>query len=205
MVTRRDSEKGGGSGPFHTPGNRFAVGEKIMVKESPGKDMKRLNIKIREMEIDDLSGVFHLGEELFKVEKVPNMYRTWDPFEVVGLFHSDTEFCLVAELGDDIIGFALGTTIEKSHSAWKYGYLVWLGIKPGFQRKGVAEKLFRRFKDIMLKSNVRMLLVDTQSENIPALRFFRKLGFGQPQEHIYLTMNVAAEKQAMEKKTRSAP
>jgi ribosomal protein S18 acetylase RimI-like enzyme len=183
-------------------GITIKVDEKTMDKESASKDMKRLTIKIREMEIDDLARVFHLGEKLFRVVDFPNMYRTWDPFEVVGLFNSDTEFCLVAELGDDIIGFALGTTIEKSHSAWKYGYLVWLGIKPEFQRQGAAEKLFRRFKDIMLRSNVRMLLVDTQSENIPALRFFRKLGFGQPQEHIYLTMNVAAEKQALEKKTR---
>ncbi len=173
-----------------------------MAKESARKDLKRLNIKIREMEIDDLPEVFHLGEELFKVESVPNMYRTWDPYEVVGLFHSDTEFCLVAELDDEIIGFALGTTIEKSHSAWKYGYLVWLGIKPEFQRTGIAEKLFRRFKDLMLKCNVRMLLVDTQSENLPAIHFFRKLGFGHPEEHIYLTMNVAAEKQALEKKSR---
>ncbi len=164
--------------------------------------MKRLNIKIREMEIDDLAEVFHLGEDLFKVEDVPNMYRTWDPYEVTGLFHSDSEFCLVAELDGEIIGFALGTTIEKSNSAWKYGYLVWLGIKPDFQRQGLAEKLFRRFKDIMLRSSVRMLLVDTQSENLPALRFFEKIGFGNPEEHIYLTMNVAAEKKAMARKTR---
>lgn len=177
-------------------------GTETMDKEVFGKDIKRLNIKIREMEIDDLPEVFHLGEKLFQVQKVPNMYRTWDQYEVVGLFHSDTEFCLVAESGDEIIGFALGTTIEKSHSAWKYGYLVWLGVKPEFQRVGVAEKLFRRFKDIMLRCNVRMLLVDTQSENLPALHFFRKLGFGHPEEHIYLTMNVAAEKQALDKKTR---
>lgn len=175
-----------------------------MDKESQNKDSKRLNIRIREMEIDDLSEVFHLGEDLFKAEKVPNMYRTWDPYEVVGLYHSDTEFCLVAELGDDIIGFALGTTIDKSHSAWKYGYLIWLGIKPEFQRKGVAEKLFRRFKDLMLKNNVRMLLVDTQAENAPALRFFRKLGFGHPKEHIYLTMNVTAEQKALKKKEHVA-
>nr|MBF0221721.1 GNAT family N-acetyltransferase [Desulfobulbaceae bacterium] len=173
-----------------------------MNSESTNDDTKRINIKIREMEIDDLSEVFHLGEDLFKAQNSPNMYRTWDPYEVVGLFHSDTEFCLVAEVGDDIIGFALGTTIEKSHSAWKYGYLIWLGIKPEFQRTGVAEKLFRRFKDLMLKCKVRMLLVDTQSENLPALRFFRKIGFGHPTEHIYLTMNVTAEKQALTKKAQ---
>jgi len=169
-------------------------------KDSVSAGEKRPVIKIREMLIDDIAIVFHMGEELFKAQEVPNMYRTWDPYEVVGLFNSDTEFCLVAEIDDDIIGFALGTTIEKSHSAWKYGYLIWLGVMPAYQRKGIAEKLFRRFKDIMLKNDVRMLIVDTQAENLPALHLFRKLGFGQPQEHIYLNMNVAAEHQRMKKR-----
>lgn len=169
-------------------------------KEPDSNGERRAVVKIREMEIDDIPKVFHMGETLFKAQEVPNMYRTWDPYEVVGLFNSDTEFCLVAELDDDLIGFALGTTIEKSHSAWKYGHLIWLGVTPEYQRKGIAEKLFRRFKDIMLKNDVRMLIVDTQAENLPALHLFRKLGFGQPQEHIYLTMNVAAEHQRLKKR-----
>ncbi len=37
---------------------------------------------------------------------------------------------------------------------------------PAYQRKGIAEKLFRRFKDIMLKNDVRMLIVDTQIETL---------------------------------------
>ena len=171
-----------------------------MGKESDSIAEKRPIVKIREMVIDDIPIVFHMGEELFKAQDAPNMYRTWDTYEVVGLFNSDTEFCIVAELDDDIIGFTLGTTIEKRHSAWKYGHLIWLGVKPEHQRKGIAEKLFRRFKDIMLKNDVRMLIVDTQAENLPALHLFRKLGFGQPQEHIYLTMNVAAEHQRMKKR-----
>lgn len=58
------------------------------------------------------------------------MYRTWDEYEITTLFNSDSELCLVAELGDEIVGFALGTTVEKQHSAWKYGYLVWIGVRP---------------------------------------------------------------------------
>ncbi len=170
-----------------------------MEKTSESSD-KRFNIKIREMEIDDLAEVFHLGEELFKAEQVPNMYRIWDPYEVTELFNADTEFCLVAENDDQIVGFALGTTITKSHSPWKYGHLIWLGVTSEFQRKGVAEKLFRRFKDLMLKEGVRMLIVDTPAENLPALFFFRKLGFGHPRQHIYLTMNMAAEAQRLKKK-----
>jgi len=165
----------------------------------------KIALHIREMEIDDLSEVFHLGETLFKAEEVPNMYRTWDPYEVVGLFQSDSEYCLVAEIDDRIVGFALGTTITKSHSAWKYGYLIWLGIHPKRQRHKIAEKLFRRFKAIMVKEGARILMVDTQAENLPALRLFQKLGFDNPQKHIYLTMNLAAKKRKTKRAKKKTP
>lgn len=172
--------------------------------EDSEKKARRLNLKIRLMEIDDVPKVFHLGEKLFEAQKVPNLYRTWDEYEVIELFHGDSEFCLVAEAEDQIIGFALGTTITKSHSAWKYGHLVWLGVDPPFQRLGVAEKLFSRFRNLMLKDSVRILLVDTEAENLPALHFFRKMGFGNPQQHIYLTMNLDAQRHHLKEKSDGA-
>ena len=170
-------------------------------EEGIGEKPKRPGVKIREMDIDDIAAVYHLGEKLFRPQKVPNMYRTWDEFEVIELFHGDSKFCLVAEKENRIVGFALGTTITKPHSAWKYGHLVWLGVDPGCQRHGIAERLFRLFRDIMLKNSVRMLLVDTEAENLPALHFFRKLGFGNPEQHIYLTMNLASQSQQMKRKS----
>ena len=162
---------------------------------------RRHAIKIREMEIDDIAPVFHMGEKLFKADEIPTMYRTWDPFEVTTLFNSDTEFCLVAEEEDTIVGFALGTTIIKEHSAWKYGYLIWMGVSPEYQKTGIADKLFNRFKDLMLKSGVRMMIVDTPEENKRALKFFKKMGFGPPQPHVYLTLNLAADQQRLKTKT----
>jgi ribosomal protein S18 acetylase RimI-like enzyme len=167
-----------------------------------GTKSRRVNAKIREMEIDDLADVFHLGETVFKAERVPNLYRTWGEFEVVELFNSDSEFCLVAEARNKIVGFALGTTIEKSRSAWKYGHLIWLGVKPSYQRAGLGERLFNRFIELMLENGVRMVLVDTEAENLPALFFFRKMGFGNPQEHIYLTLNLAARQESLKKKQK---
>ncbi len=157
------------------------------------------------MEIDDIAPVYHLGEMLFKADEAPNMYRTWDAYEVVGLFHSDTEFCLVAEHEDQLMGFLLGTTIIKSHSAWKYGYLIWLGVHPDAQQHGVAEKLFHKFKDLMIDQGIRMLLVDTSAENLAALHFFRKQGFGHPQQHIYLTLNLQSEIQRLRRRATDPP
>jgi ribosomal protein S18 acetylase RimI-like enzyme len=183
---------------------RRKEGEKDTMTKNNDRDVKgkRPNVKIREMEIDDLADVFHLGEMLFKAEKVPNLYRTWGEFEVVELFNSDSEFCLVAEARKKIVGFALGTTIEKSRSAWKYGHLIWLGVKPSYQRSGLGEKLFNRFIDLMLKDGVRMVLVDTEAENLQALFFFRKMGFGNPLQHIYLTLNLAARQESLKKKQK---
>lgn len=155
---------------------------------------KRVNVEIRQMEIDDLATVYHLGERLFTASKMPTLYRTWDPFEVIELFQAEPELCLVAEADERIIGFALGTTIRKTRSAWKYGHLVWLGVDPAYQRNDVSTRLFNEFREQLVEMGVRMILVDTEADNLPALHFFRKIGFGNPQEHIYLTLNLDAQR-----------
>ena len=171
--------------------------------KKPMERKKVVRMEIREMEIDDLPAVFHLGEQLFTAQDVPNLYRTWDEFEVVELFNGDTEFCLVAECDERIVGFALGTTISKSRSAWKYGHLVWLGVHPRFQKDGVAGKLFRHLRSLMEKDGVRILFVDTETDNMAALRFFRKMGFNSQEEHIYLSLNLDNHK--TDRKMKKSP
>ncbi len=153
-----------------------------------------LPIEIREMELEDLGAVFHLGERLFTADQVPNLYRTWDEYEVTDLFRSDPELCLVAEQKDEIVGFTLATTIDKRRSAWKYGYLVWLGVEPAFARAGLGARLFRLLRQRMEQEGVRMILVDTEAGNEAALRFFRKLGFTNPHEHVFLSLNLSTPK-----------
>ncbi|MFZ2446141.1 MAG: GNAT family N-acetyltransferase [Syntrophobacteraceae bacterium] len=174
-----------------------------MDPDSYDQKRKKANVVVRQMEIDDIATVFHLGERLFTAKSAPNLFRTWDEYEVINFFQNDSEYCLVAETDDDlglVVGFVLGTTVTKSHSAWKYGYLVWLGVDPAFHESGIASKLFNRFRDLMLEEGVRMLLVDSEADNLPALHFFRRMGFGHPQEHIYLALNLDPHRQAKEKK-----
>lgn len=157
------------------------------------KDNGRVDepLVIRDMTIDDLAQVFHLGERLFTSDYSPSMYRTWDAYEITTLFNSDSELCLVAEIDTKIAGFALGTTVEKSHSAWKYGYLVWIGVRPGIQKKGIGDGLFNEIKKRMVEQGVRMIIIDTDADNEAGLRFFEKHGFGNTQKHVYMTLNLA--------------
>ncbi len=148
-------------------------------------------LRIREMTIDDFPVVFHLGEDLFTSEYSSSMYRTWDEYEIITLFNSDSDLCLVAEVDNEILGFALGTTVEKNNSAWKYGYLVWLGVKPGIQKGGVGGGLFKEIKRRMREQGVRMIIIDTDADNEAGIGFFKKQGFGNIQQHVYMTLNLS--------------
>lgn len=148
---------------------------------------KRTEIDIRQMEIDDVSSVFHLGEELFTSEEFPILYRTWDAYEVTDYFTSDPDYCLVAEVGDRVIGFILATTIEKEGTAWKkYGYLSWIGVTEEFQRAGLALRLYNKLEDKFLKDGVRMVIADTEADNEEAIAFFKTIGFSITEKHVWL-------------------
>lgn len=151
---------------------------------------RKIDIEIRQAEIDDLAAIFHLGEKVFTSQEFSNLYRTWDEYEVTTFFNQESENLIVAEDNGHVVGFAMGTTIEKARSAWSYGHLVWLGVEPDYARAGVGSMLFDKFKRLMKKQGVRMLMVDTQADNEPAIRFFRKKGFENPTEHLYLTMQL---------------
>lgn len=157
-------------------------------------------VRIREMTIDDLPEVFHIGEDIFTAEYSTSLYRTWDEYEITTLFNTDSELCLVAEAHDQIVGFALGTTVEKHHSAWKYGYLVWLGVRRSQQKLRIGERLFREIKRRMTEEGVRIIIIDTDADNTAGIRFFEKQGFGNIQKHVYMTLNLDKKKKNRRKK-----
>ncbi len=166
-------------------------------------DADENDFRVREMTIDDLPVVFHIGEDLFTAEYSRSLYRTWDEYEITTLFNSDSELCLVADSGDAILGFALATTAEKQHSSWKYGYLVWLGVRQDIQQGGVGTELFREVKRRMKEQGVRIVMIDTAADNEAAIRFFHKHGFGDVQPHVYMTLNLARKRKKAKRKKKT--
>ena len=149
-----------------------------------------MGTEIREMGIDDIAEVFHLGEKLFTSHKHTNLYRTWDEYEVIGLYQSDPELCFVADCDNTLGGFLLGATVEKAGTAWNYGHIIWLGVRDRHQKVGVGKRLFDVFKRRMLQRGIRILVADTQADNHAALTFLRRQGFSQAAEHVYMSLNL---------------
>ena len=155
---------------------------------SDNETKHKVEVIIREMEIDDLSAVYHLGEKLFTSDEFPILYRTWDPYEVTDYFSTDPEYCLVAETEDDrIVGFVLANMIEKEGTAWKkYGYLTWIGVDEAFQRTNLGQRLYNKIEDTFQKEGARMVIADTDAENGGAIQFFNAMGFSARAQHIWL-------------------
>lgn len=150
-------------------------------------------IRVRPVTIDDLPAIFHMGERLFTPQGASNLYRTWDEYEVTRLFNTEPEYMMVADTGDRLVGFLLGSVIEKRNTPWNYGHLLWLGIDPTFARQGIAGRLFDRYRDLVQAAGVRMLMVDTQADNDTAIQFFRTKGFSNPIDHVYMTLNLETQ------------
>jgi ribosomal protein S18 acetylase RimI-like enzyme len=167
---------------------------------------RRIDVTVRQMEIDDLSVAYRLGESLFTSEEYPILYRTWDPYEVTGLFTSDPEFCLVAEVEDKVVGFVLATTVVKEGTAWKrYGYLEWIGVAEGFQHARLGLRLYRRLEERFREEGVRMIIADTVIENEKAIGFFHRLGFTATGRHVWLAKTLRREDSREEKPEAVAP
>ena len=142
---------------------------------------------IRLMEIDDIPSVYHIGEQLFTSQEFPILYRTWDPYEVTSSFTSDPEYCYVAESNGMVVGFILGTTIEKEGTAWKkYGYLSWIGVDAAFQRFNLGLRLYKKLEETLREEGVRMVIADTDADNKGAIKFFEALGFTDRAKHVWL-------------------
>lgn len=173
------------------------------VKRTRKSTRPAVSIEIREMSLRDLPAVFELGGRLFTAEKLPTLYRSWDEVELVQLFASDAETCLVAEADGQVVGFALGQMMEKPHSAWRYGWLLWLGVAPRHKRAGVATRLVNTLTRLFIERDARIMLVDTDEENADALSFFRRNGFGQEIKHAYLSLNLENSKNGQHRLRRA--
>jgi ribosomal protein S18 acetylase RimI-like enzyme len=147
-------------------------------------------VEVREMQLKDIPAVFELGQKLFTAEELPTLYRCWDERDLVALFHTAGETCLVAECDGRIVGFALGEIMEKPRSAWRYGWLEWLGVEPEYRRRRVARRLLNQLTRLFIEREARIMLVDTDEANHAALAFFRRSGFGREHRHVYLSQNL---------------
>jgi len=157
-------------------------------------------VQIREMTVEDIAAILELGEAVFSADEAPTLYRAWDEAEVLRLYAAFKSTCLVAIHKDKLVGFALGSVLNKPGRPWRYGWLEWLGVDPIHTRQRIARRLLTRLQVLFVEQEVRIMLVDTFAGNRPAINLFRKFGFGHELRHVYFSMNLDTHPRALERK-----
>jgi len=80
-------------------------------------------------------------------------------------------------LGSFADGELVGIAIAEK-TAWNRSLTVWeFHIDPGFRGQGLGRRLMNALAEIALQAGCRVMVCETQNTNVPAIRFYRKLGF----------------------------
>jgi ribosomal protein S18 acetylase RimI-like enzyme len=153
---------------------------------------RKTQIEIRQMVLEDLSEVWHLGEKIFTPSSLQFTYRTWNIDELLSYFYSDPELCLVAEntRSMKIVGFALGTILKRPFNPWTYGYFVWAGVQKMRRRSGVGRRLYKELEKRFKDKGARIVIVDVESNNQAGIHYIKKLGFKEAQSYIWYSKNI---------------
>ena len=75
--------------------------------------------------------------------------------------------------GERLVGLAIA---EKR--AWNRTLWVWeFHIDPEYRQKGIGKQLMDRLAKIGKSADCRVMVCETQNTNVPAIRFYRKVGY----------------------------
>jgi streptothricin acetyltransferase len=87
--------------------------------------------------------------------------------------YAKNEFSLGAYEGDQLIALALA---EQQH--WNNTLWVWeFHIAKSHQGQGIGSRLMEAVAERGRAAGIRAIFCETQSTNVPAIRFYRKVGF----------------------------
>ena len=128
---------------------------------------------IRKANRSDVAAIFGLIQELALYEKAPEQVTNTADNLAQDLFDKNLCEAIVAEIKDEIVGFALYYT---SYSTWKGAclYLEDFYVKEDKRKYGIGQFLFDEILLIAKRSNVKRMDWQVLEWNEPAIRFYQK-------------------------------
>ena len=134
-----------------------------------------MSAAIRSMQVEDLPAVYRLGLRCYDVLDKP--YNYWSVREVADHFETETELCFVADVGGDVVGFALGAASYEILD--DTGHLEWIAVAPEHRREGLAVRLIDTFIEALRARSRKHVVADVSSANEASRVLFARAGFDE--------------------------
>ena len=74
---------------------------------------------------------------------------------------------------EQLVGIAISEEIEWNRSLWIREF----GVDESYRRKGVGRQLMEKVAEVAKTEGLRILVCETQNTNVPAIDFYRSVGF----------------------------
>lgn len=141
------------------------------------KDDLLKKVKIRKLNIEDLDAIVEI-DYLVLGNKRPTYWQQ----KIEDMGDETLSKSLVAELDGKVEGFIMGTV-----SGWEFGipntigWIDTIGIKPMYQKQGMATFLFKAILEEFKNSEVENIYTLVQWEDWDLMCFFKSMGFDRGQ------------------------
>jgi len=78
-----------------------------------------------------------------------------------------------AYVGDELVGVAIAEKKTWNRTLWVWEF----HVHPDHHNKGIGRQMMEQLVEICRKVDCRAIVCETQNTNVPAIRFYRKVGF----------------------------
>ena len=155
-------------------------------------------IVIRKANIEDLSAIQNLNNELFNLELQnydTTLVKGWPLTKEGKEYFEDlitNHYVIVAMLTDEVVGYLAGTINQKgTYETIQYGEINNMFIKDSVRGFGIGSSLINEFKKYCKRNGIDNLIVTASAKNSEAIAFYKRNGSGD--FNLTLTMNITGD------------
>ena len=143
------------------------------------------SVTVRALDLGDLAAIVRIDAVQTGEHKPSYWKRIFKEFLDSG---AHARVGLAAESDGKVIGFLFGDVRAFEFGSEPCGWILEIGVDPGFTRAGVASALLGEGCDRLRRTGVTVIRTLVRRNNVPVLTFFRTNGFaGGPYVQLELT------------------
>ena len=111
-----------------------------------------------------------------RVELSQPYVKSWETVEAdIALLQEaiQDKLSLAAYAGDQMVGITIAEKRKWNRTLWVWEF----HIDPAYHRQGIGRRLMQTLADLARQQGLRVMVCETQSTNVPAIDFYRAVGF----------------------------